>query len=273
MSRAREDAASAACRDSRQTRSGAPARADGIGLVDVVVVNLYPFAAAAANPSTTFDQLVAEIDIGGPSMVRAAAKNFRDVLVVVEPADYGRLLSELDATLSLAFRFELMRKALAHTASYDSGISATLGAIALRGGIRARSSGSAATDAAAVARKAPTATATRITPAWYSAGDVAQTGDLQAFPPSLRSASSPKRGARGAGLLVSVSRRFFRARSCRRRTCSTSMRCPYRARVRRAAAADDQTHEPVRRRWYSMDEAVRARAMPIRCPRSAGSSV
>ena len=105
----------------------------GIGLVDVVIVNLYPFAAAAANPSTTFDQLVEEIDIGGPSMVRAAAKNFRDVLVVVDPADYGPLLSELDATPSLAFRFDLMRKALAHTASYDSVISATLGAISLRG--------------------------------------------------------------------------------------------------------------------------------------------
>ena len=105
----------------------------GIALVDVVVVNLYPFAAAAANPSTPFDRLIEEIDIGGPSMVRAAAKNFRDVLVVVDPADYGRLLSELDTTPTLAFRFELMRKALAHTASYDSGISATLGAITLRG--------------------------------------------------------------------------------------------------------------------------------------------
>ena len=62
----------------------------GVGLVDVVIVNLYPFAAAAANPSTTFDALVEEIDIGGPSLVRAAAKNFRHVLVVVDPADYGR---------------------------------------------------------------------------------------------------------------------------------------------------------------------------------------
>jgi phosphoribosylaminoimidazolecarboxamide formyltransferase / IMP cyclohydrolase len=105
----------------------------GIGLVDVVVVNLYPFAAAAANPATPFEHLVEEIDIGGPSMVRAAAKNFRDVLVVVDPADYGRLLAELDSTPSLAFRFELMRKALSDTASYDSGISATLGAITLRG--------------------------------------------------------------------------------------------------------------------------------------------
>jgi phosphoribosylaminoimidazolecarboxamide formyltransferase / IMP cyclohydrolase len=105
----------------------------GIGLVDVVVVNLYPFATAAANPSTTFDNLVEEIDIGGPSMVRAAAKNFRDVLVVVDPEDYGRLLDALDATPSLEFRFELMRKALAHTASYDAGITATLGEVTIRG--------------------------------------------------------------------------------------------------------------------------------------------
>ena len=55
----------------------------GIGLIDVVVVNLYPFATAAANPATPFEELVEEIDIGGPSLVRAAAKNFRDVLVVV----------------------------------------------------------------------------------------------------------------------------------------------------------------------------------------------
>jgi phosphoribosylaminoimidazolecarboxamide formyltransferase/IMP cyclohydrolase len=105
----------------------------GIGLVDVVVVNLYPFATAAANPSTTFDNLVEEIDIGGPSMVRAGAKNFRHVLVVVDPADYGRLLEALDATPSLEFRFELMRKALAHTASYDAGITTTLGDVTLRG--------------------------------------------------------------------------------------------------------------------------------------------
>jgi phosphoribosylaminoimidazolecarboxamide formyltransferase / IMP cyclohydrolase len=105
----------------------------GIGLVDVVAVNLYPFAAAAANPSTTFDALVEEIDIGGPSMVRAAAKNFRHVLVVVDPADYGRLLEELDRSPSLEFRFELARKAIAHTAAYDTGITAALGDVTLRG--------------------------------------------------------------------------------------------------------------------------------------------
>ena len=70
----------------------------GIGLVDVVIVNLYPFAKAAANPATPFDALVEEIDIGGPSLVRAAAKNFRGVLVVVDPADYTALLAAIDGT-------------------------------------------------------------------------------------------------------------------------------------------------------------------------------
>src|SRR6187399_2163212 len=81
----------------------------GLGLVDVVVVNLYPFVKAAANPDTPFDALVEEIDIGGPSLVRAAAKNFRDVLVVVDPADYPRLLDQLRRTggPTLEFRFEL----------------------------------------------------------------------------------------------------------------------------------------------------------------------
>jgi phosphoribosylaminoimidazolecarboxamide formyltransferase/IMP cyclohydrolase len=105
----------------------------GLGLVDVVVVNLYPFVKAAANPATGFDTLVEEIDIGGPSLVRAAAKNFRGVLVVVDPADYPRLLAALDETPGLAFRFDLMRKALAHTAAYDTAITATLSTVDLRG--------------------------------------------------------------------------------------------------------------------------------------------
>ena len=105
----------------------------GIGLVDLVVVNLYPFAAAAANPATPFDALVEEIDIGGPSLVRAAAKNFRDVLVTVDPADYPRVLAALDETPSLAFRFDLARKAIAHTAAYDTAIAATLATIRLNG--------------------------------------------------------------------------------------------------------------------------------------------
>jgi len=103
----------------------------GIGLVDLVVVNLYPFVQAAANPATPFEGLVEEIDIGGPSLVRAAAKNFRDVLVVVDPADYPEVLKALDSGLTLAFRFALMRKAFAHTAAYDTAIADTLEAVDL----------------------------------------------------------------------------------------------------------------------------------------------
>ncbi len=101
----------------------------GIDLIDLVVVNLYPFVKAAANVSTPFDDLVEEIDIGGPSLVRAAAKNFRHTLVVVLPSDYPRVLDALDTGPSPAFRFELMQTAFAHTAAYDSAIAQTLNAI------------------------------------------------------------------------------------------------------------------------------------------------
>jgi phosphoribosylaminoimidazolecarboxamide formyltransferase/IMP cyclohydrolase len=99
--------------------------------IDLVVVNLYPFARAAADPETPFDDLIEEIDIGGPSLIRAAAKNFRDVLVVVEPADYPRLLEELarDNGPSLEFRFELMRKAFQHTSAYDMTIATAMGMV------------------------------------------------------------------------------------------------------------------------------------------------
>ena len=105
----------------------------GLGLVDIVVVNLYPFVKAASNPATRFDALVEEIDIGGPSMVRAAAKNFRGVLVVVDPEDYAGLVAAIDEVPTLAFRFNLMRKAIAHTASYDTAITKTLSEVTLEG--------------------------------------------------------------------------------------------------------------------------------------------
>jgi phosphoribosylaminoimidazolecarboxamide formyltransferase/IMP cyclohydrolase len=108
----------------------------GIEPVDLVVVNLYPFARAAENPETSFDELVEQIDIGGPSLLRAAGKNFRDVMVVVDPADYGRVIEELarNGGPSLEFRFELMRKAFAHTAEFDALIAKTLQNIAVRDG-------------------------------------------------------------------------------------------------------------------------------------------
>ncbi len=96
--------------------------------IDIVVVNLYPFVEAAARPDIPFDALVEEIDIGGPSMVRSAAKNFQDVLVVVDPADYEHVLAGLQRPggPSQEFRFELACKAFAHTAAYDAAIAGAL---------------------------------------------------------------------------------------------------------------------------------------------------
>jgi len=105
----------------------------GITPIDVVVVNLYPFRETAAKPGTTFDALIEDIDIGGPSMIRAAAKNFRDVLVVTSPSDYGRVLAALaePGGPPLAVRFALAREAFAHTASYDTAIAGELDAVAV----------------------------------------------------------------------------------------------------------------------------------------------
>ena len=96
--------------------------AHGIQPIDLVVVNLYPFAKAAADPATGFDALIEEIDIGGPSMVRAAAKNFRDVLIVVDPADYPRVLEDLAAPggSSAGLPLRAVAPAFAHTAAYDA---------------------------------------------------------------------------------------------------------------------------------------------------------
>ena len=103
-------------------------RTHGITAVDMVVVNLYPFAKAAARQDIAFEALIEEIDIGGPSLVRAAAKNFGDVLVVVDPADYGPVLEALASKSgpSKTMRFDLARRAIAHTAAYDQTIAATL---------------------------------------------------------------------------------------------------------------------------------------------------
>ena len=99
----------------------------GIGPIDVVVVNLYPFEATVANPSCSFVEAIEHIDIGGPSMLRSAAKNHDDVLVVVDPADYGRVLDGLkNGTVPSAMRRELAMKVFQHTARYDSLIASYL---------------------------------------------------------------------------------------------------------------------------------------------------
>ncbi len=93
----------------------------GIGPIDVVVVNLYPFEATIAKPHCPFEEAIENIDIGGPSMLRSAAKNHEDVLVVVDPADYQRVLDAAKAgTVSRELRRELAMKVFQHTARYDS---------------------------------------------------------------------------------------------------------------------------------------------------------
>jgi len=101
----------------------------GIRPIDLVVVNLYQFEKAAAHPGVALDELIENIDIGGPSMIRSAAKNHRDVAVVVSPEDYGAVLEELCASggaVSAETRWRLAKKAFAATAAYDTAISATL---------------------------------------------------------------------------------------------------------------------------------------------------
>src|SRR5690348_7204609 len=101
----------------------------GIQPIDMVVVNLYAFEKTAAKPGVSFDELIENIDIGGPSMVRSAAKNFRDVAIVTSPADYGSIVQEMEQSggeLSLATRWRFAQKAFATTAAYDSAISSTL---------------------------------------------------------------------------------------------------------------------------------------------------
>jgi len=101
----------------------------GIQPIDMVVVNLYAFEKTAAKPGVKFEELIENIDIGGPSMIRSAAKNFHDVAIVTSPADYDAIADELrgsDGTLSLDTKWRLAQIAFATTAAYDSAIASTL---------------------------------------------------------------------------------------------------------------------------------------------------
>ncbi len=101
----------------------------GIAAIDMVVVNLYAFEKTAAKPGVRFEELIENIDIGGPSMIRSAAKNFQDVAVVTSPADYAAIADEMarsDGSLSRETKWRLAQKAFATTAAYDSAIASTL---------------------------------------------------------------------------------------------------------------------------------------------------
>ena len=105
----------------------------GIGNIDLVCVNLYPFEATIANPDCTLEDAIENIDIGGPTMVRSAAKNWAHVAIVTDSADYAALADELRANagkLSKPTRFALAKKAFTHTAAYDGAISNYLTSLA-----------------------------------------------------------------------------------------------------------------------------------------------
>ena len=99
----------------------------GIRPIDLVVINLYPFEQTVARKDCSLEDAIENIDIGGPAMVRSAAKNFKDVIVVVNPAEYGLVLSEIKSgSITREIRRRLCRHAFAHTARYDSLISTYL---------------------------------------------------------------------------------------------------------------------------------------------------
>ena len=128
----------------RRGTDDAVMREHGIEAIDLVVVNLYPFAATIAKPGCTFEDAVENIDIGGPAMVRASAKNHDRVAVVVDPLDYGSVLAEMereDGGVSDATRLRLAAKAYAHTAQYDAMVASYLSQT-----VRSSSGGTASAD-------------------------------------------------------------------------------------------------------------------------------
>jgi len=101
----------------------------GIELIDLVVINLYPFKKTIEKPNVTFDEAIENIDIGGPAMLRAAAKNFKYVAVIIDPSDYPVVLDEIRKTGEVSYetKIKLARKVFEHTSKYDSLIADFLG--------------------------------------------------------------------------------------------------------------------------------------------------
>jgi len=98
-------------------------RKHGIDTIDMVVVNLYPFGETVSRPGVSFDDAIENIDIGGPAMLRSASKNFRDVAVLADPSDYGKIIQEmkdLQGDLSYETKLQLAKKVFSHTSRYDT---------------------------------------------------------------------------------------------------------------------------------------------------------
>jgi phosphoribosylaminoimidazolecarboxamide formyltransferase/IMP cyclohydrolase len=105
----------------------------GIDTIDMVVVNLYPFEETISKPGVTFDEAIENIDIGGPTMLRSASKNFRDVAVIVDPSDYKKIVREmkkLRGALNYKTRLGLAKKVFKRTSQYDKAIAAYLSKVA-----------------------------------------------------------------------------------------------------------------------------------------------
>lgn len=105
----------------------------GIDTIDMVVVNLYPFEETISRPGVTFTEAIENIDIGGPTMLRSASKNFQDVAVIVDPSDYKKIIREmkkLKGTLSDRTRLRLAKKVFKRTSQYDKAIAAYLTKVA-----------------------------------------------------------------------------------------------------------------------------------------------
>jgi len=102
-------------------------KANDVGFIDIVAVNLYPFKETVAKPDVTLADAIENIDIGGPSMVRSAAKNYKDVAVLTNPNQYGIYLDSIKGNISIkpeTLREQFMKEAFKHTAEYDAAISA-----------------------------------------------------------------------------------------------------------------------------------------------------
>jgi phosphoribosylaminoimidazolecarboxamide formyltransferase/IMP cyclohydrolase len=95
----------------------------GIDTIDMVVVNLYPFEETVSRPGVSFEDAIENIDIGGPTMLRSASKNFQDVAVLVDPSEYGQIIQEmkdLQGDISYVTRLKLAKKVFSHTSRYDT---------------------------------------------------------------------------------------------------------------------------------------------------------
>ncbi len=250
--RPRQDAASQdprrhprAPRSSRGSRR-LPAQ-HGIGLVDLVVVNLYPFVETAAKPGIEFDDLIEQIDIGGPSLVRAASKNFqrRADRRVAEGLRRGdRPSSIATGGPSPAFRFELARRAFEHTGAYDTAIASTLGEVKVEGdAFRTRQAPS--TSSTSSTRAPDDSTARKLRDLRYGENP---------HQPAAWYALEPPAGLGAPAILQGKELSFTNL-------LDLDAAARIVARVRRAGGGGDQAHQSVRRRHRRDDRrSLRARA-------------